>query len=513
MNGRSDSSTGVVLGVDIGTTSTKAVAFDRAGHVRGSSSVAYPLLEPERGHAVQDPVAIVEAVVSAVATVAGRQAAQGRPVAAVSFSSTMHTLIGVDEAGAPLTPSVTWADTRAHQQADRLRTDPATASLHARTGTPIHAMSPLAKLVWFREQQAEVFSRVRRWVGIKEYVLHALCGRWVVDHSVASATGLLNLVERGWDRQALAVTGVTAAQLSELVPVTYSDLRALPAVSARLGLPDGTPFVVGGADGPLANLGVGAVRPGVLACSIGTSGALRVMTDRPTVDRRGRLFCYALDEERWTVGGAISNGGLVLQWADQTLMRQASAAPGRVDTASDAIALAASVGPGSDGLIMLPYLMSERAPFWDSAATGAYIGLTRAHGRAHLVRAGLEGVCQQLALVRQSLHDVGITIEEIRATGGATRSPIWRQMLADVLGVPIGFPVDHEGSAYGAALVGMRAIGLIDRFEELVDRIEVGQVVEPMQEAADLYAALRPIHEAAYAALGPCMRQLRDLSG
>ena len=199
------------------------------------------------------------------------------------------------------------------------------------------------------------------------------------------------------------------------------------------------------------------MRPGVAACSIGTSGALRLMVERPAVDPQRSVFCYALTPGRWVVGGAINNGGVVLRWAGEAL------APDLGDhAAAQLLALAERVPPGSDGLIMLPYLLSERAPHWSSEPRGAYVGLTRHHGRGHLVRAALEGVCQQLALVLASMRDAGNEVHEIRATGGFARSALWRQMLADALGMPIGFAAGHEGSAFGAALLGMEALGLVD---------------------------------------------------
>src|SRR4029453_15943013 len=186
--------------------------------------------------------------------------------------------------------------------------------------------------------------------------------------------------------------------------------------------------------GPLANVGVGAVRPGVAACSIGTSGALRVMVEKPAVDPRGRVFCYALTEDRWVVGGAVNNGGVVLQWARDALAPELDPqeAPERL------LEWAARAPAGSAGLVMLPYLLSERAPHWSSLPRGAYVGVTRAHRREHLVRAALEGVCQQLALVLESMRAAGNEVREVRATGGFARSPLWRQMLTDPLGLEGG---------------------------------------------------------------------------
>jgi gluconokinase len=454
----------VVLGVDVGTTSTKVTAFDETGEPRGSAEVFYPLLEPGPGQAVQDPDVVVSGVMKAV-----DQLQATHPIG-LAISTAMHALIAVDEHDRPLTPLLTWADTRAIEQAERLKREH--PELHDRTGTPLHPMSPLVKLVWFRERDPDTHAAARRWVGLKELVLHRLTGRWLVDWSVASGMGLLDLATLDWCPEALDVAGIEREQLAELV--------ATDAVVAE-------GVVAGAGDGPLANLGVGAVHPGVAACSIGTSGALRLMVERPAVDPMRRLFCFPLTKDRWAVGGAINNGGVVLEWAREALAPELS-----VEQLLD---VASTAPPGSDGLLMAPYLLSERAPHWNARATGAYVGLRRHHGRAHLVRAALEGVCQQLHLVLDSLESAGHAVRDVRATGGFARSPFWRQLLADVLGRPIGFPERHEGSGFGAALLGLQALGEIESLDVAADRLRIAEVVEPDPQAAATYHELLPRFE------------------
>src|SRR3954454_11900857 len=403
-----------MLGVDIGTTSTKAVAFDPDGTALAEAEAGYPLLEPEPGHAVQDPESVLAAVEAAVHELRG---ALGAPIAGISVSGAMHGLLALDDEDRPITPLITWADTRATEQAARLRAEH--PELQARTGTPLHPMSPLAKLRWFAECDPDTFAAARRWIGLKDLLLHRWTGEWATDHGTASGTGLLDLARLDWHPEALPAAGIRADQLCRAVPATHAaehrDLRV--------------PVVAGGADGPLANLGLGAVAPGIAACSIGTSGALRVTVERPAVDPLGRVFCYALAEDRWVVGGAINNGGVVLEWAGDALAPDLGP-----HSQEELLELAASVPAGSAGLLMLPYLLSERAPQWSALPQGAYVGLSRAHRRGHLVRAALEGVCLQLSLVLQSMRAAGLEVRELRATGGFARSPLWKQMLADALG-------------------------------------------------------------------------------
>jgi gluconokinase len=248
----------------------------------------------------------------------------------------------------------------------------------------------------------------------------------------------------------------------------------------------------------------------VAACSIGTSGALRLMVERPVVDERGRIFCYMLSEDRWVVGGSINNGGAVLRWTGEALAPDLRDDGGDVDEQA-LVALAAQAPPGSEALVMLPYLLSERAPHWSTLARGAYVGLTREHRREHLVRAALEGVCQQLALVLASLRDAGNAVREIRATGGFARSALWRQMLCDALGQDVGFPAGHQGSGFGAALLGMEALGLIASFDRAAELIAVDDVRVPDPPAAATYAAMLPIFAGLYDALEPAFAGLAAL--
>ncbi len=493
----------VVLGVDIGTTSTKVVAYDTSGQARHSHSAGYPLEEPHPGHAEQDPALILDAVMESVREVV---AALDGPVAGLSFSSAMHTLMALDRDSHPLTPSLSWADSRSGEQAERLRAAAGGLALHRRTGTPVHPMAPLPKLVWFREQQPDVFAKTATWLGIKDYVVLRMCDALVTDHSLASGSGLMDIHRLEWDAEALRIAGITAEQLPELLPTTHV-LPGLNAATAEAtGLPADTPVVLGAGDGPLANLGLGAVDPGVAACSIGTSGALRVMVEKAAVDPLGGVFCYALTENHWAVGGAINNGGIVLDWAGHSL------APDVGDDPEELLALAGSVPAGCGGLIMLPYLLSERAPHWSSLPRGAYIGLTREHRREHLIRAAIEGVCQQLALVLHSMRAAGNEIRQLRATGGFARSPLWRQMLADTLGMDVSFPEGHEGSSFGAALLGMQALGLVPSIDVAADMVRISDTVRPDPAASATYAALRPVFAELYNALMPTYRSLRRLA-
>ena len=465
--------TPVVVGVDLGTTSAKVIAVDAELRQWAATANDYALRSPRPGWAEQDPDEVAVAALAGLSAVVAAARDCGAAVAGVSLTAAMHSVLAVDEAGRPLTAALTYADGRAAGQAAALRGTAAGRALYRRTGVPHHPMAPLFKLAWFAEHEPEVARRAARWISLKEYLLGRLGAPAVVDHSVASGTGLFDLRDAGWDPEALAIAGVHAAQLSDLVAATtVLEVAALDV-----------PVVVGGGDGALANVGAGAVRPGVAALSIGTSGAVRTVISRPATDPGSRLFCAALDGAHWVVGGAISNGGLVLRWLrDQLFVGM------RVDY-GQLTDLAAPVPPGADGLTILPYLTPERAPSWDGRRGAAITGLDLRHGAGHVVRAALEGIALQLRLVTDAMRDTGIAIDRLHASGGFTASPVWVQILADVLEQPIVVPVESEGSSLGAVLLGMVALGMIDDIEAAAARVPLGRTVDPIAGNAAAYRA------------------------
>jgi gluconokinase len=314
-----------------------------------------------------------------------------------------------------------------------------------------------------------------------------LTGRFATEHSSASGTGLMDIHRLLWHSESLAFAGISAEQLPELLAPTDS----APLVADVPGLPVGLPVVMGGGDGPLANLGVGAVVPGVAALSLGTSGALRVVRDRPGVDERGRVFCYAIAEGLWVLGGAVSNGGVVAQWAAETF---------GVDVGV-LLAEAAETPVGADGLLALPYLLAERAPWWDPDPRATLVGLRREHGRAEITRALVEGVGQQLALVLDAVRSAEARVDSIRVTGGAFRSDLWAVVLASALGMDLELADDSEGSGVGAALLAWRALGAYPSLTATADLIVPTKTITPDLAAVAHYARTRPLVERVYHAL------------
>jgi gluconokinase len=440
----------------------------------------------------------VERCVAAV----GREAVVG-----LALSTAMHGLVGVGADGTRVTPLLTWADGRAAGVVAELRADGVAAQLHRETGTPVHPMSPLVKLAWLRRHGTAATGAVTRWLDLKALVVAALTGVAVTDLSSASGSGMLDVVTRRWSPLALEVAGVSSDRLPPVLPPTHA-LPLSASAASSTGLRAGTPVVLGAADGPLGNVGTGAIAPGSLALSLGTSGAVRMVVPAPPRDLDPALFCYALDEGSWVVGGAVSNGGIVARWVGRTLLGRRSpdgapdgASDGAVDgaaapTVSDAavLALAGTAPPGSDGLVMLPYLLPERSPLWDADLTGAYLGLRRRHTRAHLARAALEGVALQLGLIADRVDAVH-PVRDVTATGGTLRSPLWQQLVAGALGRPMTVAGAAEGTARGAAVLGLVGLGvapdMTTALDLLRDPLTTGVLVQPQPELVAAAAGVR----------------------
>ncbi len=482
----------VVIGVDVGTTGVKAAAFGIDRPWRTVAIREYPLVAPGPGQHVEDPAAILRASTDALAECV--RAAAGATVVGVSVGAAMHGLLALDEDLRPLTPLITWADARAKREAQRVHREGLAGTLHTVTGTPVHPMSPLVKLLWFSSNDPAVWTAARWWIGLKDWILLGLTGRLVTELSSAAGSGLVDMATRTWSTAALELCRLDVARLPPILPTTTS-LDLSPEVARLTGLPPATPVVVGAADGPLSNLGVGAVSPGVAGLSVGTSGAVRTLVTRPQIDAGRTLYCYPLTDELWLLGGAISNGGSVLRWAGTALAPDLEAAAREESADHDILRLAESVPAGSAGLVMLPYLLAERAPLWDPDLPGAYLGLRDHHRRAHLIRAALEGVCLQMRVIVDRLDQVR-GVQEVRATGGVFRSPLWRSTMAAMLDRPVKIVGDAEGAALGAAALGLFALGqAASPTDAVADLLGGGEAtvetVEPDPSLVKTYEELR----------------------
>ncbi len=432
------------LGLDIGTTSVKSIAFSRDGKTLCGHSVSYPIIHPFPDWSEQDPEEILRAIMQTVENIL-QDLSPDLPVLC-SFSSAMHSLIAVDQSGKPISPSIIWADNRAAGIAEKMISENQAPAFYKRTGLPVHAMSPFCKLKWLKENQPEIFNKAFKFIGIKEWIFYQLFGTYAVDISIASATGLMNIQTLQWDPWILDQTGLSADRLSEIVQVekVFSSPALFPALIH-------VPFVIGGSDGAMANLGA-SDEPGSLVVTVGTSSAARLIVNKPETDPDMRTFCYYIRNGQWLLGGAGNNGGIVLQWLQEDFFHSEI-------NVTDFINQAAGVKPGSDGLIFLPYLLGERSPIWNADAKGVVFGLHINHGQAEMIRASLEAVIYCLFAISQPLFEKA-EIRHVYATGGFARNKIWLQILSDVFNLPVMVTETIENSAWGAAKCGMQALGI-----------------------------------------------------
>lgn len=493
---QTESKNSYMIGVDIGTTSTKAVLFNEIGEIIQQENIGYPLHTPDISTAVQDPEEIFSAVMQALTNVVKRSGLSENKISFISFSSAMHSVIAMDQGDKPLTPCITWADNRSEGWTRNIKEELNGHEIYKMTGTPIHPMSPLCKITWIVNDLPEIAAKVKKYIGIKEYIFYKLFNQYVVDYSLASAMGMMNLNKLDWDEKALNVAGISRKQLSSLVPTTAIFKNCHPDLAKQIGIDPDTPFIIGASDGVLSNLGVNAISKGEIAVTIGTSGAIRTIIDKPQTDAKGRIFCYALTEDHWVIGGPVNNGGVVLRWIRDEFAASELETAKRlgIDPYEILTKIAERVRPGADGLLFHPYLAGERAPLWNSDVRGSFFGLTLSHKKEHMIRAALEGVIYNLYTVYLALVEcMDGPVTRIQATGGFARSEIWRQMMSDIFDTELSVPEVYESSCLGACILGLYATGRIQSFDAASQMIGNTYQHTPEKEAVKDYRELLPI--------------------
>ncbi|MBZ4654189.1 MAG: gntK [Peptococcaceae bacterium] len=486
-----------VIGGDIGTGSCKVVAFDFEGNIIGSRTMEYPLIHPRWGWAEQDPRLILDTFVRCLKELLGSLKDENWGIELISLSSVFHSVLAVDHQNTPLTNCLPWADSRALAEVEFIKEQRLPHYFYQRTGCPPHPMYLPGKLLWWKKQMPDVFEKAHKFISIKEYILAELTGEYLVDFSVASGSGLLNLHELKWDNEVLELIGINTEKLSTLVS-TQTVLPPLRPVWAReMGLDPGTPWVIGGGDGTCSNLGSGAVGQGIMTAMVGTSGAVRVMSPEPKIDPQGRTWCYQMTDNMWVSGGAINNGGIVYRWYRDKIMTD-DMELGSTGDYEVMNCWAQEIPPGSDGLLCLPFLAGERSPYWNANARGVLFGLGLEHTKKHVARAIMEGVVYRMYSVYKALAELNGKPVEIRASGGFARSPLWLSILSDVFGCEVKVPDSVEGSALGAAILGMAALKIIPSVNVAEKMVTTSYQCTPDWENHRLYQEIYKVYEKTY---------------
>ena len=485
-----------VLGLDVSTTATKAVLVDERGAVVGIGAEAYDVAVPRPLWSEQDPDLWWAATRSAIRSVLATTAVDPGSIAAVGLTGQMHGAVMLDAADRPVRPAILWNDGRTAAECDEIRERLGLERLIRITGNDALAGFTAPKLLWVRRHEPEVWGRVAHLLLPKDFVRLQLTGERATDCADAAGTLLLDLANRTWSTEVVAALDLDPGMLPQIHEGPAVTGAISEAAAAATGLRWGTPVIAGGGDQAANAVGVGAVDPGVVALSLGTSGVIFAATDRPVVEPAGRVhaFCHAVPE-RWHLMSVMLSAAGSLRWYRDALASGA--------TWAELDAEAATVAAGADGLSFLPYLSGERSPHPDPLARGAFIGLTVGHERRHLTRAVLEGVGHGLrdGLDLMTAADMPAP-DVIRASGGGIASPVWRQILADVLGTPIATVPTTESAAYGAALLASVGAGWHATVAEAVAPVVATIVAEPGADAS-VYAERHALHRGLYPALAP----------
>ncbi|UIF28695.1 gluconokinase [Levilactobacillus brevis] len=484
-----------LIGIDVGTTSTKAVLYNTDGEIFGYANKLYPLIQDNPDMAEEDPDVIFDASVEALKEVTAKADPKEGKILGVSWSTQQHSLVGMDKDYKPTTRAITWADNRSEKVASRMAKDGSGLELYKRTGLPTHPMGVVYKLLWIKEQHPDVYQKTQYWVGLKEYLLYRYFGQLKEETNMASTTGLFNIHTMDWDEESMKLTGITRDQLPELVDTTYQMKGLHPEIAKKIGFSADTPFIMGGTDGALSEIGLGAINKGEVAVTIGTSGAVRTFVDKPQIDPKGRIYCYPVMQGKWIIGGPVNNGGIVFRWVRDNLFapEKAQAKKEGKDPYDLLTEIASKVPAGSDGLIFHPFLGGERAPIWDGNARASYFGLTRQHNRSHMVRAALEGIVYNLYTVELALKEA-MEPTAILAAGGFARSPLWRQMLADIFEEPVTIPEAFESGCLGAMVIAQISLGLADDLSVVKKFIGKMNTYKPNPETFENYREIMPIY-------------------
>jgi len=495
-----------LLGIDVGTTGSKALLVGADGAVKASATTEYPMSIPQPLWAEQNPADWWAATVASVRRVLDEAGVQPRQVGGVGLTGQMHGLVLLDAQGQVLRPCIMWNDQRTAAQCAAITARVGAEAVLRLTGNPVLPGFTAPKIVWVREHEPEVYARAARVLLPKDYVRYRLTGGFFSEVSDASGTSLFDVARRRWSAEMLEALEVPREWLPEVTESPVVSARVSARAARETGLLEGTPVVGGGGDQAAQAVGTGIVAEGVVSATLGTSGVVFAASDAYRVEPQGRLhaFCHAVPGT-WHLMGVMLSAGGSFRWYRDALgdLERAQARQAGRDPYDLLTEAAAGVPAGSEGLLFLPYLSGERTPYPDPHARGVFFGLTLRHTKAHMTRAVLEGVSYGLRDSLELMRALGLSIEQVRASGGGARSPLWRQMLADVFDTPIVTVDVTEGAAFGAALLAGVGAGVYASVAAACDTaIRVTGRTEP-GPAVPVYADYYPRYRALYPALAP----------
>ena len=503
-----------MMGIDVGTTGTRAVVVRPDGHVVGAATGDHqPMRMPKPGWAEQDPADWWQAAIVAVRAALANAGLKGADIAAIGLSGQMHGVVLLDQTYAVIRPALIWCDQRSQAQCDWITAQVGSERLIQLVSNPALTGFSAPKLLWVRDNEPENYERAAHFLLPKDFVRFHLTGEFATEVSDASGTLLFDVTNRRWSSEMLGALDIN----SKLLPRAYESPEITGQITRETalvtGLKAGTPVVGGGGDQASSAVGNGIVLPGLTSATLGTSGVIFTYTEAPKLDPQGRIhtFCHAVPG-KWHVMGVTQGAGLSLRWFREHFGESEAwyARQTDVDSYDLIIKEAEKIPAGSEGLLWLPYLMGERTPHLDAQARGMWFGLTSAHTRAHLIRSILEGVAFSLRDSLEIFQELEIPVKQIRASGGGSRSFLWRQIQTDIYGKELVTLRTSEGSAFGAALlagVGAKIYASVQ--ESAREAIQIRERMTPQAANVRRYDKQYQIYRSLY----PAVRELAHRLG
>ena len=493
------------LGLDVGTGGARAVAVDEGGRVVAEASREYPLRSPRPGWTEQDPADWWSGAKEALGRAAAEVREAGGEVAGIGLTGQMHGSVFLDSSDEVVRPALLWNDQRTGRQCEEIAQAVGHERLIRIAGNPAITGFQAPKILWLRDEEPTHYGKVSKVLLPKDYVRLRLTGEHATDASDAAGTLLLDARDRDWSGEILDALEIPRGWMPEVYEGPEETGALREGVAGELGLPPGIPVAAGGGDNAAAAVGVGVVEGGLVSSSVGTSGVVFAATEGFSPDPSGRVhaFCHAVPGGYHLMGVTLSAGGSLSWWSETT---------GR--GFDELVAEAEKAPPGAEGLLFLPHLSGERTPHLDPGARGAFFGLTARHGLGHMTRAVMEGVVFSMRDGLGIMRGLGVPVGGIRATGGGARSPLWRQLQADVYGAPIRRTTADEGPAYGAALVGGVPAGAFGDAGEAASLARLREeVTEPDGERMKIYEEHYEVYRSLYPETKDAMSRLTDLAG
>ena len=495
----------LLLGIDIGTSGTKAVLYTPEGRAVAETSRAYAFDSPRPGWAEQDPTVWWEAVCACLQELADRPDVDPREIVSLGLTGQMQGLVLLDADGEPVCPAILWCDTRIARECAETEEIIGLETLLEITGNRALNNCTGPKYLWVRRHMPEAAARAVHLLVPKDYIRYRLTGRYAGEPTDASGTLLFDTGHFCWSEEVCRALGIDTSLLPPIVPSAGIAGTVTPGAAMATGLPSGLPVAGGAGDNAAAAVGVGAVNSGQAFTTIGTSGVIYTHTDHYTYERAGRVHTYCSPVAgEWAYLASIQSAGFALRWFRENCcgdLPEADAAG--LDAFAYLDREAASVPPGSEQLFFLPYLMGERAPHFDPNARACFIGLSARHGRPEMTRAVMEGVSFAFADCLALCHEMGVRVDSMTLCGGGGKSALWRQMLADIFRFPIAEPMAREGASLGAVLLGGVGVGVYANVRTACAQVCASRsVLQPNPE--DLYAPIYAIWRRLY----PAMRDI-----